>query len=94
MKVTEHHIEFAHIFGQLDEIADILKGVTCPRRRLELRYKKAEITGDFWRLKQDAQRSKQSAHRLDNADCLHGMEAPANPIDTVHMSELYTEQAQ
>jgi hypothetical protein len=58
MKITQHQIEAAHIIGQLEEISLIAKGVTCPRRRLELRYKKAEITGDFWRLKQAAQRAK------------------------------------
>ena len=48
-----------HLFGQMDEVNDIMRCVTCPQRKLELRYKKAELIGDYWRLKQDRQREMQ-----------------------------------
>ena len=56
MKITQTIIEMQHLFGQMDELNDILRCVICPQRKLELRYKKAELTGDYWRLKQDRQR--------------------------------------
>jgi hypothetical protein len=61
MTITETDISIAQTIGGLDEINLILRGTEDHEQRMSLREKKAELTGEYWRLQQDKQRERQAA---------------------------------